>query len=221
MEKKYIIIILTITFLALFGGLTYALFINEYSETVNFDGTTLTITHTFFDKMDIYNDSNRVHCIENNGKYLIKYWSKDDRLANGQRMDTIGSTKEKLNLVGQTRDTGPNPVKTTYNGETVYVCFTSNIAHGNIMIIAKDPDTAKRIYNSIKTPFNQWDNDNMTDNSTVTVNANTKKNTTNQTNKNPGSNVKPTPSPTPGPSPEPTPTPTPTPTNKTAKMVKT
>lgn len=158
MNKKILIVLLSIIFVAMVGGLTYILFFNEYTDTVNFQGTTLNTPHTFFDKMNVYNDSNNVHCIENNGKYIIKYWSMEDRLANGQLSDTIGSTNEKLNLVGQTRDTGANPVKTTYNGEVVYVCFTSNIAHGNIMIIAKDPDTAKKIYNSIKTTSNQWDN---------------------------------------------------------------
>ena len=74
MNKNHIIIILTIIFIAIAGGLTYLLFFNEYTETVNFDGTTLNVPHTFFDKMDQYNDSNGAHVIENRDKYIIKYF---------------------------------------------------------------------------------------------------------------------------------------------------
>lgn len=155
MNKKYIIIILTITFLALLGGLTYTMFFNEYTETVNFDGTTLTIPHTFFDKMLKYKDNSGAQVIENPDKYTIKYfyWGDDNLI------DAINFGKEKLSLVGQTNNTGPNPVKTTYNGETVYVCFTSEIEHGNILIISKNPETAKKIYESIKSkPKNTTNN---------------------------------------------------------------
>ena len=143
LNKKNLIIVLSIIFIAMISGVTYLLFFNEYTETANFDGTALQLPHTFFDKMETYNDNNGAKVIQNSNKYIIKYFYWDDN----NLIDAVGFGKEKLDLVGQTTDTGANPVKTSYNGNIYYICFVSDknkIEHGNILIIAKDPDTAKK-----------------------------------------------------------------------------
>ena len=219
MNKNHIIIILAIIFIAIAGGLTYLLFFNEYTETVNFDGTTLNVPHTFFDKIDQYNDSNGAHVIENRDKYIIKYFYWGDN----NIIDAVNFGKEKLELVGQTNNTGPNPVKTTYHGETVYVCFTSEIEHGNLLIISKNPETAKKIYDSIKS--NPKNNTNNPSNNHTNYNINTQSNNNQNNTKtqqvpssaNRGDSGS-TPTPTPTPTPEPTPTPGPV--NRTGKVLR-
>lgn len=216
MNKNYTILILTIIFIGMVGGLTYLMFFNEYTETVNFDGTTLNLPHTFFDKIQKYNDSNGAYVIENPDKYTIKYFYWGDN----NLIDAVNFGKEKIGLVGQTNNTGPNPVKTTYNGETVYVCFTSEIEHGNLLIISKNPETAKKIYNSIKSkPKNNTKS--MPDN---LDNSNKNNQSQNNITNNQNQAAAPVDSDdrriTPSSDSTPSPDPSPTPTNRTAKVVK-
>ncbi len=54
-------------------------------------------------------------------------------------------------FVGNTWDTGAEPVKTQWNGNTVYVIYTgNNITHDNILIISKNRDDCIKMYKSIK-----------------------------------------------------------------------
>ena len=97
-----------------------------------------------------------------------------------QEITTFGLFKSAF--VGNTYDTGAEPVKTQWNGDTVYVIYTSNnITHDNILIISKNRDDCIKMYNSIKYNINKTTtNNNNTTNITTTI----KEETTNQQNNN-------------------------------------
>ena len=66
-----------------------------------------------------------------------------------QEITTFGMFKSFF--VGDTWDTGAEPIKTEWNGETVYVIYTgNNITHDNILIISKNRDDCIKMYQSIK-----------------------------------------------------------------------
>ena len=93
-----------------------------------------------------------------------------------QELVTFGMFKSFF--VGNAWDTGAEPVKTDWNGTTVYVIYTGNNAtHDNILIISKNRDDCIKMYNSIKyNTNNATKNMNNTSNITTTI----KEETTNQ-----------------------------------------
>lgn len=93
-----------------------------------------------------------------------------------QELVTFGMFKSFF--VGNAWDTGAEPVKTDWNGTTVYVIYTGNNAtHDNILIISKNRDDCIKMYNSIKyNTNNATKNMNNTTNITTTI----KEETTNQ-----------------------------------------
>lgn len=88
-------------------------------------------------------------------------------------------------FVGNTYDTGAEPVETQWNGETVYVIYTgNNITHDNILIISKNRDECIKMYKSIKYNTNKANNNNATvekisNDNNQQVNDNQQQNTTN------------------------------------------
>lgn len=92
-----------------------------------------------------------------------------------QEIMTFGMFKSFF--VGNAWDTGAEPVKTQWNGDTVYVIYTgNNITHDNILIISKNRDDCIKMYNSIKYNINKTTTNNNTTNITTTI----KEETTNQ-----------------------------------------
>ena len=71
--------------------------------------------------------------------------------ANAGMQEIITFGMFKSFFVGNAWDTGAEPVKTQWNGDTVYVIYTgNNITHDNILIISKNRDDCIKMYNSIK-----------------------------------------------------------------------
>lgn len=71
--------------------------------------------------------------------------------ANAGMQDIMTFGMFKSFFVGNAWDTGAEPVKTQWNGDTVYVIYTgNNITHDNILIISKNRDDCIKMYNSIK-----------------------------------------------------------------------
>lgn len=95
----------------------------------------------------------------------------------------------KSMFVGNTYDTGAEPIQTQWNGETVYVIYTgNNITHDNILIISKNRDDCIKMYKSIKYNTNEATKqvNNTTNVNEETVNHNDVNiNTPNNNNNNP------------------------------------
>lgn len=71
--------------------------------------------------------------------------------SNGGLQEIMTFATFKSIFVGNTYDTGAEPVKTEWNGETVYVTYSSNnLTHDNILIISKNRDECIKMYKSIK-----------------------------------------------------------------------
>ena len=99
--------------------------------------------------------------------------------ANAGMQEIITFGMFKSFFVGNAWDTGAEPVKTQWNGYTVYVIYTgNNITHDNILIISKNRDDCIKMYNSIKYNINKTTTNNNTTNITTTI----KEETTNQQN---------------------------------------
>lgn len=99
--------------------------------------------------------------------------------ANAGMQEIITFGMFKSFFVGNAWDTGAEPVKTQWNGDTVYVIYTgNNITHDNILIISKNRDDCIKMYNSIKYNINKTTTNNNTTNITTTI----KEETTNQQN---------------------------------------
>lgn len=79
-------------------------------------------------------------------KSMVVYINQN---AGMQEIMTFGLFKSVF--VGNTYDTGAEPIKTQWNGDTVYVTYSSNnITHDNILIISKNHDDCIKMYKSIK-----------------------------------------------------------------------
>lgn len=71
--------------------------------------------------------------------------------ANAGMQEVVAFGMVKMAFVGDTWDTGAEPVKTQVNGETVYAIYTgNNITHDNILILSNNRDDCIKMYNSIK-----------------------------------------------------------------------
>ena len=85
-----------------------------------------------------------------------------------QEIVTFGMFKSFF--VGNAWDTGAEPVKTEWNGDTVYAIYTgNNITHDNILIISKNRDDCIKMYNSIKYNINKTTTNNNPTNITTTI----------------------------------------------------
>ena len=111
----------------------------------------------------------------NNKEYKSMIVYSNSNNAGMQEIMTFGMFKSFF--VGNAWDTGAEPVKTQWNGDTVYVIYTgNNITHDNILIISKNRDDCIKMYNSIKYNINKTTTNNNTTNITTTI----KEETTNQ-----------------------------------------
>lgn len=101
--------------------------------------------------------------------------------ANAGTQEVITFGMFKSFFVGNAWDTGAEPVKTQWNGDTVYVIYTgNNITHDNILIISKNRDDCIKMYKSIK--YNTKPVNNTTTTNEETVNINTANNNNQQEN---------------------------------------
>ena len=149
MNQKVLIIILTGILLALIGGVVYMIIFNEPTTTVklsetcsiNVTGKVDTVFENGMNQIKIYDKFNNKEY-----KGLIAYSGANAGL---QEVMTFGMFKSMF--VGNAWDTGAEPIKTQWNGETVYVIYTgNNITHDNILIISKNRDECIKMYKSIK-----------------------------------------------------------------------
>ena len=104
--------------------------------------------------------------------------------ANAGKEEIITFGMFKSFFVGNAWDTGAEPVKTQWNGETVYAIYTgNNITHDNILIISKNRDECIKLYKSIKYNTNGTiKHVNNTTNITEVANHNDNINTSNNNN---------------------------------------
>ena len=100
----------------------------------------------------------------NNKEYKSMIAYSNSANAGLQEITTFGMFKSMF--VGNAWDTGAEPIKTEWNGDTVYVIYTGNNAtHDNILIISKNRDDCIKMYKSIK--YNTNKSTNKTVNTTV------------------------------------------------------
>ena len=134
---------------------------NEQTTTIKLSETcTIGVRGT----VDLNNIGNGISQLKINnlfGEAIIYHFNSENKGAN----EVLAFAALKTPLCGNTFDTGANPIQTTYNGQTVYICYTSNnITHDNILIISKNRDDCIKMYNSIKYNTKQVNN---TTNTTV------------------------------------------------------
>lgn len=134
---------------------------------INGQKTTVELSKTCSIEVDgdynLTNIGNGISQLKNSnlfGEKAIIYYFNSENKGFGEII-VFGALKTPL--VDNTFDTGVNPVQTTYNGQTVYVCYmANNITHDNILIIAKNRDECIKIYKSIKYNTNKANNNNTT-----------------------------------------------------------
>lgn len=175
MNKIKTILICLIIILATCAICTGLFLMNEQTTTVKLSETcSINITGEYDTVFE--NGMNQIKIFDkfNNKEYksIVVYSGAN---AGMQEIMTFGMFKSFF--VGNAWDTGAEPVKTQWNGDTVYVIYTgNNITHDNILIISKNRDDCIKMYNSIKYNINKTTTNNNTTNITTTI----KEETTNQ-----------------------------------------
>lgn len=175
MNKIKTILICLIIILATCAICTGLFLMNEKTTTVKLSETcSINITGEYDTVFE--NGMNQIKIFDkfNNKEYksIVVYSGAN---AGMQEIMTFGMFKSFF--VGNALDTGAEPVKTQWNGDTVYVIYTgNNITHDNILIISKNRDDCIKMYNSIKYNINKTTTNNNTTNITTTI----KEETTNQ-----------------------------------------
>lgn len=178
MNKIKTILICLIIIFATCAICTGLFLMNEKTTTVKLTETcSINITGEYNTVFE--NGMNQIKIFDkfNNKEYKSMVVYLNSANAGMQEIMTFGLFKSAF--VGNTYDTGAEPVKTQWNGDTVYVIYTSNnITHDNILIISKNRDDCIKMYNSIKYNINKTTINNNTTNITTTI----KEETTNQQN---------------------------------------
>lgn len=181
MNKKILIIILSIIFVAMAIGVTYIVFFNEHYENVQISNSASIsmpvgkgIKSEWINGTDVYHTHNEKASI-------MCYNSQNNNHGLGTVLGTaMGFTALKAQYCNNVEN---QIVETTINGTTYYSIATGNDStHDNIIISSKDKDTTMKIYKSIKYSAVNGTNNNTTINNTAGhVNNNT---TNQQTNNN-------------------------------------
>lgn len=178
MNKIKTILICLIIIFATCAICTGLIMMNEQTTTVKLSETcSINITGEYDTVFE--NGMNQIKIFDkfNNKEYksIIVYSG-----ANAGMQEIVSFGMFKSFFVGNAWDTGAEPVKTEWNGDTVYAIYTGNNAtHDNILIISKNRDDCIKMYNSIKyNTNNATKNMNNTTNITTTI----KEETTNQQN---------------------------------------
>lgn len=149
MNKIKTILICLIIIFATCAICTGLIMMNEQTTTVKLSETcSINITGEYDTVFE--NGMNQIKIFDkfNNKEYksIIVYSG-----ANAGMQEIVSFGMFKSFFVGNAWDTGAEPVKTEWNGDTVYAIYTGNNAtHDNILIISKNRDDCIKMYNSIK-----------------------------------------------------------------------
>lgn len=184
MNKIKTILICLIIILATCAICTGLIMMNEKTTTVKLSETcSISITGEYDTVFE--NGMNQIKIFDkfNNKEYksIVVYSG-----ANAGMQEIVSFGMFKSFFVGNAWDTGAEPVKTEWNGDTVYAIYTGNNAtHDNILIISKNRDDCIKMYNSIKYNTNNvtknMNHTNIT-NTTVEEISNTNNNQQNNNN---------------------------------------